>query len=273
MPTPVVTDLSRDDLAELVRAKRLLEQVSLAARVSNYIGEPIDKLIRALPAKSSQLILDASEKAIQASLRVALLTLRDKPRSASNTLHKIGAATSGAAGGVFGLPALAIELPLSTTIMLRSIADIARHQGEDLKTIDSQLACVEVFALGGPTRSDDAAEGGYYAVRAGLAKIVSDAASYLAGSTAASESAPLLVRLVAQIAARFSIPVTTKAAAQVVPIVGGIGGAVVNTLFIDHFQDIATGHFLVRSLERSYGKQVIKEEYDRIDIDAWHSDT
>jgi hypothetical protein len=266
MTKPVATRLSRDDQAELVRAKHLLEQISLAARVANYIGMPIDKLIRALPAKSGKLILDASEKAIQASLRVALFTLRDKPRTASNALHKIGAATSGAAGGAFGLPALAIELPLSTTIMLRSIADIARGQGEDLKTIDSQLACLEVFALGGPSQADDAAEGGYYAVRAGLAKVVSDAASYLAGSTAATESAPLLVRLVSQIAARFSIPVTTKAAAQVIPIVGGVGGAIVNTLFIVHFQDIATGHFLVRNLERKYGIDVINSEYKRINI-------
>lgn len=266
METAVATALNSQDQAELVRAKILLERVSLAARVSNYIGEPIDKLIRKLPAGSSNLILDASEKAIRASMRVALLTMRDEPKPASNALHKLGAATSGAAGGVFGLPALAIELPFSTTIMLRSIADIARFQGEDLKAIDCQLACLEVFALGGPNQDDDATESGYYVVRAGLAKIVSDAAGYLAGSTATSASAPLLVRLVAQIAARFSIPVTTKAAAQVVPIVGGVGGAVVNILFIDHFQDIATGHFLVRNLERKYGKQMIHDEYERIGI-------
>lgn len=266
MDEQLKTRLNADDQADLVRAKVLLEKVSLAARVSNYVGEPIDKLIRLLPAGSSSLILDASEKAIRASLKVALKTLSKESRPASNVLHRIGAATSGAAGGVFGLPALAIELPVSTTIMLRSVADIARHQGEDLEAIDSQLACLEVFALGGRNQNDDAAESGYYAVRGGLAKLVSDAASYLARSAATSESAPHLVRLVTQIAARFSIPVTTKAAAQVVPIIGGVGGAFINTLFITHFQDVATGHFVVRNLERKYSKQIVNEEYERISI-------
>jgi hypothetical protein len=41
-------------------------------------------------------------------------------------------ATTGGVGGLFGLPALAIELPISTTIMLRSIADIARSEDEDI---------------------------------------------------------------------------------------------------------------------------------------------
>jgi hypothetical protein len=59
---------------------------------------------------------------------------------------------SGAIGGAFGLTALAVELPLSTAIMLRSIADIARSEGEDLTMVESRLACLEVFALGG--RSD-----------------------------------------------------------------------------------------------------------------------
>lgn len=265
MNSPVVRGVSHEDLAELVRAKMLLERISLAARIANYIGEPIDKLVRNLPAGSRDLIRDASERAIQASLKVALVTLRGDRQASFRRLHKLGAAASGAVGGAMGLAALTVELPLSTTIMLRSIASIARSQGEDLERIDCQLACLEVFALGGPTRDDDAAEGGYYAVRAALAKLVSDAAGYVAGNAAVSETAPILTRLIAQIAARFSIPVSTKAAAQIAPVVGGIGGAVVNTLFIDHFQNIATGHFVVRNLERKYGADIIRVEYSRID--------
>jgi EcsC protein family len=47
------------------------------------------------------------------------------------------------AGGTFGLAALPVELPVSTTIMLRSIADIARSEGEDLSDPETALACVE----------------------------------------------------------------------------------------------------------------------------------
>jgi hypothetical protein len=40
---------------------------------------------------------------------------------------------------------LPIELPVSTVIMLRSIADIARSEGEDLSD-PRRLPCVQVFA-------------------------------------------------------------------------------------------------------------------------------
>jgi hypothetical protein len=47
---------------------------------------------------------------------------------ASRLLHK---ALATASGGAFGLASLPIELPVSTIIMLRSIADIARSEGEN----------------------------------------------------------------------------------------------------------------------------------------------
>jgi len=45
--------------------------------------------------------------------------------------------------------------------------------------------------------------------------------------------------------------------------VGALGGAVVNYAFIDHFQDVARGHFTIRRLERTYGKDVVRAEYER----------
>ena len=47
-------------------------------------------------------------------------------------------------------------------------------------------------------------------------------------------------------------------------VVGALGGAVVNYAFIEQFQDTAKGHFVVRRLERKYGADVIKAEYERI---------
>jgi hypothetical protein len=38
----------------------------------------------------------------------------------------------------------------------------------------------------------------------------------------------------------------------------------VNYAFIEHFQDVARGHFAVRRLERLYGKARIRSEYDLI---------
>ena len=214
-----------------------------------------------LPATAREQIVGISEASIRAALALALSTLGNQLRPSSNLTHKAAVAVSGAAGGAFGLAALAAELPVSTAIMLRSIADIARSEGEDLKKAETRIACLEVFALGGADTDDDGAETGYFAVRAALAKAVSEAASYAATSGAVKESAPALVRLVGHIAARFSLPVTENAAAQAVPVLGAAGGAMINILFMAHFQDAARGHFVVRRLERRYGADTVRMAY------------
>jgi hypothetical protein len=48
------------------------------------------------------------------------------------------------------------------------------------------------------------------------------------------------------------------------PIVGAFGGAAINALFIDHFQDMGRGHFTVRRLERLYGQEEIRGIYDML---------
>ena len=73
----------------------------------------------------------------------------------------------------------------------------------------------------------------------------------------------MLVQLIAQIASRFGVVVTQKMAAQAVPLVGALGGAAVNYLFIGHFQEVARAHFVVRRLERRYGKDAVRAAYDR----------
>ncbi len=254
--------MTPEHIEQLRRAKQLLENPGLTAKITNAIGKPLAKGMELLPAKWSQLINDATKKSLQTALDAALMTFgRNGPMASSDIWHKIAATATGAGGGAFGLPALLIELPVSTTIMLRSIADIARSEGEDLRLAESKLACVEVFALGGRTSKDDAAESGYFAVRAALAKAVSEAAEFIAERGLAKEGAPAIVRLISQIASRFGATVSEKAAAQAVPAVGAVGGALINLAFINHFQDMARGHFTVRRLERIYGTEVVQSEY------------
>jgi hypothetical protein len=80
----------------------------------------------------------------------------------------------------------------------------------------------------------------------------------------AGGAAPALVRLTSQIASRFGIPVTEKMMAQSVPVLGAAGGALINILFIKHFQDLARGHFIVRRLEAQYGQDAVRGAYHRI---------
>jgi hypothetical protein len=43
-----------------------------------------------------------------------------------------------------------------------------------------------------------------------------------------------------------------------------VGGAALNLAFAEHFQDLARGHFTVRRLERVYGADIVRAEYERI---------
>ena len=106
------------------------------------------------------------------------------------------------------------------------------------------------WRLGGASKSDDATETGYFAARATMAIAVSDAAAYLAEAGLSQKGAPAIIRLISQLTSRFSVVVSEKAAAQAVPVLGAFGGALINTLFLDHFQDMAKGHFIVRRMER-----------------------
>jgi len=118
--------------------------------------------------------------------------------------------------------------------------------------------------MGGPSGGDDATESGYFAVRMALAQAVSEAARFVANRAVVEESAPVIVRLLAQIATRFNTVVGEKIMAQGVPLVGALGGATINVLFIEHFQDMARGHFIIRRLERKYGEDPVRAKYEEL---------
>ncbi len=150
-------------------------------------------------------------------------------------------------------------------MILRSIAAIAASEGENPRHLETKLDCLQVFAFGSPrTQRDNATESGYFATRTALAKAVSEAAAHLAKKGLSKAGAPALVRLVALIGSRFGIVVSQKAAAQMVPILGAAGGATINALFIDHYQQMATGHFIVRRLEKIHGADPVRLAYENL---------
>jgi len=256
--------MSPEDLTDLKYAKSLLENPGFAARIINLIGKPIEKGFELLPEKWSTVVNKAARVSLKKALTVVVTTLGTSGGRSSDIMHKILVSLSGAGGGAFGLPALAIELPISTTIMLRSIADIARSEGEDLNDPHVKIECIQVFALGGSSKNDDASETGYFAVRTALARTVSDAAQHIASKGLTRESAPVLLRLISRVSSRFGVVVSEKVAVQAIPLIGAAGGALINSLFIDHFQDVARGHFIIRRLEKRYGENEVRKLYRRV---------
>ena len=256
--------LHANDREALALAVKALEHTNIATRIAATIGKQLGNFGRFLPPGVSGLVNRAAESAIKSALKVAIGSLAKKPPGDSRFRHKAMAAAAGAAGGVFGLSSLPVELPISTIIILRSIADIARNEGEDIADPEVALSCLQVFALGAHDKDDSLVESGYFATRGLLAKTVTEASRYMLSHGLGEETAPVLVRLVSQIGSRFGIVVSEKLAAQAVPVVGAAGGAAVNYAFAEHFQSLAFGHFTVRRLERLYGGDVVRAEYDRL---------
>ena len=258
-------DVSDTDRQALAVAMRRLETPGFAGRITLLIGRPAELAARTLPGRATGLVAKAAETALRRALDIALFSLRDPRLRGGRVVHSALASASGAVGGAFGLSALTIELPVSTAIMLRAIAAIARSEGEDLADPATGLACLEVFGLGhsGSTAAE-AAEGGYFAVRALLASGLAQAADAMINKGSLHGGSAMALRALSPIVNRFGAIVSQKLAAQAVAVVGAVGGAAINLAFTEHFQDLAKGHFTVRRLERVYGSAAVRAEYDRL---------
>jgi hypothetical protein len=263
-------ELSPPDLAELRHAKALLTADNLAVRISGLVGgqmnRGLDWLLHRLPAGArdgmESVAQDAARRALEQGYRTALATVDAgegraprwawlSRRLSSLWFDKAATAATGFAGGAAGLAGTALELPVTTAILLRAIAQIAAREGEDVRSDECRIECIKVLAFGAPAAGEDA---GYWTVRLALSQAI--------GGYAGRTIGELMPRVIAQVLPRFGVNVTWKFAGQAVPLAGAATGALMNVAFTDHFQEKARGHFIVRRLERAYGEAAVREAYD-----------
>jgi hypothetical protein len=251
------------DLNDLREAKTKLEYPSLAATIADMIGRPVEAGLKLLPKDWNNKVNEVAQAALLKGLEFSILTMnKAETRVSQDWLHKLVVVCSGVAGGAVGPASLPIELPISTCVILRSIADIARSEGHNTSLLEVRLACLEVLALGGKSVKDDAVESGYWMVRGALAKYIPDVVStYLAGKGLTKEGTTPIVRFVTTIASRYSIVVTEEFAAKAIPVIGAVSGGAINYLFMHHFQEMARGHFIVKRLEKKYGTNLVEKAY------------
>lgn len=256
--------LSYEHLEQLRRAYAQLEDPGWLPKATSRLGQVVSSPLERLPASVQSALNTATQRSIRGALDLALRTVNlDEVAPARKGLDKTLTGLTGAAGGALGISGLAAELPVTTTLMLRAIATIAREHGEDLNQLETRLACIQVFAFGAPGEEDDNAESGYFTIRASLAQGVSEALKQATSNAAMSGSSPILVRLIKQVASRFGIVVSQKAAVQLVPVLGALGGSAINIAFTHHYQTVADGHFCIRRLERIYGVEAVRAAYLR----------
>lgn len=168
--------------------------------------------------------------------------------------HRAGAMLSGGIGGFFGVPGTLADLPVTTTLILRSLQQIAEEHGFDPADPAVRIDCLTVFGMGGPSMGDDQIDSGLWAVRVGMARLLTPE---LIASVAASEAFRLIVQ-------RFGIVVSQKLLAQAAPVVGAAAGATINPLFTRYYQTMAHVHFRLRKLERAHDPDQVRACFERV---------
>jgi hypothetical protein len=222
--------LARDAAAEVDRlAARYLAAHGRAIGIVTFLGGQVEDVLGRLPA--------ATRARIDAAVRVALRSAygaaqaSQSRRASGERLHRGAAVAFGAAGGLGGLPTALAELPVTTTMLLRSIQEIARTHGEDLAAEETRLACLHVLGAGGPLAEDDGTDFAFLGARITL-------------------TGPALNRLIAQVAPRLLAVLGPRLAAMSVPALGAIAGAGTNFAFVRYYQEMAHVHFGLRRLVR-----------------------
>lgn len=244
------------DLNELKSIASLYTEAgSLIIKLSNWVGEGADTIFHKVPTDWQHVIEEATDLALKESYRLAFATQPEEQSQSpinkalswaqGETWHKIATSIAGAAGGIGGISTTLIDLPVTTTLILRSIQQIANGYGEDLNDESVRAQCLAVFGFGGPLTEDDDAETGLFASRLALSgKAVSE--------------------IMKKLLPRFGMVVSEKILVQSIPLLGALTGATINSSFASYYQTMAHVHFRLRRLEKEHDEDQIQACFERI---------
>ena len=252
--------LAESDRARLARAaESLVAARGILMRMVEFVGSSLNQMggraaglaLKALGERGEAKIQEIVHDILWRAYGAATVGLDPaSEREPWDWLHKTIASASGAAGGFLGLPGLSFDLPITTSMIIRSLAEIARAHGEDIASDDCRRACLEVLVMGGPETEDDEVELGYWSTRAALGQLG-------------------IQNLVNQAAKRFGLALSNKVGAQLVPAIGALAGASLNYIFMDYYQQMARVHFTIRAIERRSGDPAaVRACFDRLVRDA-----
>lgn len=274
--------LTPEELIFIKEASSFLENESILIKIANVIGKPLELLHQAMPESLEKNLNDYIQKSLNGALKIAIKSstaevnnpsFKEMTESTSTkrTINGSLSALSGAVGGFSGEPGLIVELPITTTLIMRNIVDVATQFEGIRDTPEFSLQCLEVFTLGSSkSTSDDEMDSSYYTTRVGLAALMKDGTAFLATNSSkvvlenvSKGTASPILNFISRIAAQFELVVAEKMLAEMIPVVGAVGGAIINVTFTDYYGTAAKYHFGLIYLENKYGKEFIQEQYEK----------
>ncbi|SLN54986.1 EcsC protein family protein [Falsiruegeria litorea R37] len=225
----IITRPLLDTDTELDRiAKHYRSAGGAGVQMLNALGGKAEGLLDQLPANVRDGLTGATERALRLSVQAAQGSRRAVPDQ-NEWVNAAVTTAMGAAGGFGGLPGALVELPATTTMLLRAIQGVAAGTGFDPATESVQFDCVRVFSAAGPLDFDDGADLGFLSARMTL-------------------TGGAMQKLIATVAPKLATALGQKLAAQTVPILGAVAGAGTNFAYTRYYQQIAHVQFGLRRL-------------------------
>ncbi|MEX0316691.1 MULTISPECIES: EcsC family protein [unclassified Ruegeria] len=197
-------------------------------RLLNRLGGKAESLLDQLPPQVRDGLTGATEQALWIAMRTADVSRRAVPDQ-KPWVNTAATTAMGAVGGFGGLHTSLVELPITTTMLLRAIQGAAAEEGFDPAAENVKFDCIRVLSAAGPLAEDDGADLGFFSVRLTL-------------------TGGAMQRLIAQVAPRLATALGQKLAAQAVPVLGAVAGGGTNYVYTRYYQQVARVHFGLRRL-------------------------
>lgn len=234
------------ELVELLTIARIHEDASSPLLdIASKAGERAGDVIEWLPDDWEDKLQNVVDLALRQAYAAAFRTQGRRSARGSERWHQLLAGATGAIGGFGGIAATLVDLAVSTTLILRSVQQIAASYGEDLRDPQVRAQCIAVFGLGGPLSDDDSADTGLWAGRIALSH----------------QSVSAVIQTVAPI---FGRRLGGGMFARIAPVIGAAAGAAINAAFTRYYQSMAHVHFRLRRLERSHPTDEVMACFERI---------
>ncbi|MBT9382677.1 EcsC family protein [Pseudooceanicola sp. CBS1P-1] len=235
-PPARITPLTDTEVAAEIAAlaTRYREASGAGIRVLNMLGNRAEGLLERLPPKVRNRLGQATEQALLSAVRAAERS-RDMVKDQPGWVDRVVTTGLGAAGGLGGLPSALAELPVTTTMLLRSVQGVAAEYGFDPKAANVQFDSIQVLAAAGPLSGDDGADTGFLTARMTL-------------------TGPALNAMLGSVAPKLAAALGRKLATQMVPLLGAAAGAATNFAYARYYREMAHVQFGLRRLAIDAGQ-------------------
>lgn len=233
-----ILDKALDDDTVEARLRALLALNHAAGQggigLLNRLGTRGETLLNRLPSPVRARLEGATQDALHHAMRAARGSRSVMPQQ-PGWIMQAAVTAMGMAGGMGGLGTAMVELPMTVTMLLRAIEDVALEQGFALNEPGLDHDCLAVFAAAGPLAGDDGTDLAFLTTRMAL-------------------SGKAVQAMIARVAPRLAAALGEKLAAQTVPLLGAAAGGTINWTYTRYYQRMAGVHFGLRRLAIEAGR-------------------